>query len=68
MSVYRGVCLINTPPSSKTRVKVGQDFLDTKNITYFWFRTVAHVDLTEHLVDVVFTLFDDNGDGKLSNK
>jgi len=31
-------------------------------------RTVAHVDLTEHLVDVVFTLFDDNGDGKLSNK
>ena len=32
------------------------------------FRTVAHVDLTDHLVDVVFTLFDDNGDGKLSNK
>ena len=24
------------------------------------------MDLTEHLVDVVFTLFDDNGDGKLS--
>jgi len=31
-------------------------------------RTVAHVDLSEHLVDVVFTLFDDNGDGMLSNK
>jgi len=31
-------------------------------------RTVAHVDLSDHLVDVVFTLFDDNGDGKLSNK
>jgi len=31
-------------------------------------RTVAHVELSEHLVDVVFTLFDDNGDGMLSNK
>jgi len=31
-------------------------------------RTVAHVDLSDHLIDVVFTLFDDNGDGKLSNK
>ncbi|XP_023334803.1 calcium uptake protein 1 homolog, mitochondrial isoform X4 [Eurytemora carolleeae] len=31
-------------------------------------RTVAHVDLSDHLVDVVFNLFDDNGDGKLSNK
>merc|ERR1719435_207333 len=31
-------------------------------------RTVAHVDLSDHLVDVVFTLFDTDGDGKLSNK
>merc|ERR1712083_1286438 len=31
-------------------------------------RTVAHVELSDHLVDVVFTLFDDNGDGMLSNK
>jgi len=31
-------------------------------------KTVAHVELSEHLVDVVFTLFDDNGDGMLSNK
>jgi Ca2+-binding EF-hand superfamily protein len=26
------------------------------------------VHLSQHLVDVVFTLFDDNGDGELSNK
>ena len=31
-------------------------------------RTVAHVELSDHLVDVVFTLFDTDGDGKLSNK
>jgi len=30
--------------------------------------TVAHVQLSDHLVDVVFTLFDTDGDGKLSNK
>ena len=26
-------------------------------------KTVAHVELSDHLVDVVFTLFDTNGDG-----
>jgi len=31
-------------------------------------KTVAHVELSDHLVDVVFTLFDTDGDGKLSNK
>jgi len=31
-------------------------------------RTVAHVELSDHLMDVVFTLFDTDGDGKLSNK
>ena len=31
-------------------------------------RTVAHVELSDHLTDVVFTLFDNDGDGKLSNK
>ena len=31
-------------------------------------KTVAHVELADHLVDVVFTLFDTDGDGKLSNK
>jgi len=31
-------------------------------------KTVAHVELSDHLVDVVFTLFDNDGDGKLSNK
>ncbi|CAI4222118.1 unnamed protein product [Auanema sp. JU1783] len=28
---------------------------------------VAHVELSDHIVDVVITLFDDNQDGKLSN-
>merc|ERR1711915_181002 len=31
-------------------------------------KTVAHVELSDHLIDVVFTLFDTDGDGKLSNK
>lgn len=31
-------------------------------------QTVAGVDLSDHVVDVVFVLFDENGDGKLSNK
>lgn len=31
-------------------------------------RTVAHVELSDHVVDVVFTLFDENDDGELSNK
>uniref|UniRef100_T1INV9 EF-hand domain-containing protein n=1 Tax=Strigamia maritima TaxID=126957 RepID=T1INV9_STRMM len=31
-------------------------------------KTVAHVDLSDHIVDVVFTLFDENMDGQLSNK
>ncbi|XP_054154411.1 calcium uptake protein 1 homolog, mitochondrial-like isoform X2 [Oppia nitens] len=31
-------------------------------------KTVAHVDLRDHLVKVLFTLFDENQDGQLSNK
>lgn len=31
-------------------------------------RTVAKVQLSDHVIDVVFTLFDDNNDGQLSNK
>lgn len=31
-------------------------------------KTVAHVELTDHIIDVVFTLFDENNDGHLSNK
>ncbi|CAH2992066.1 unnamed protein product [Chilo suppressalis] len=31
-------------------------------------RTVAHVDLHPHLVNVVFTIFDENMDGQLSNR
>ncbi|UYV68461.1 MICU1 [Cordylochernes scorpioides] len=31
-------------------------------------KTVAHVDLDDHVIDVVFTLFDENMDGQLSNK
>ncbi|KAI1286256.1 Calcium uptake protein 1 -like protein, mitochondrial [Halotydeus destructor] len=30
--------------------------------------TVAHVDLSDHLIDVIFTLFDENQDGSLSNR
>jgi len=31
-------------------------------------KTVARVNLSDHLVDTVFTLFDENDDGELSNK
>ncbi|XP_069705238.1 calcium uptake protein 1 homolog, mitochondrial isoform X2 [Periplaneta americana] len=31
-------------------------------------KTVAHVDLTDHVIDVVFTIFDENLDGQLSNR
>uniref|UniRef100_A0A224Z1Z5 Mitochondrial aspartate/glutamate carrier protein n=1 Tax=Rhipicephalus zambeziensis TaxID=60191 RepID=A0A224Z1Z5_9ACAR len=31
-------------------------------------RTVAHVDLRDYVIDVIFTLFDENLDGQLSNK
>lgn len=31
-------------------------------------RTVAHVELSAHVVNVVFTLFDENDDGELSNR
>ena len=31
-------------------------------------QTVSNVDLSDHVVNVVFVLFDENGDGKLSNK
>ncbi|KAK7603492.1 hypothetical protein V9T40_003491 [Parthenolecanium corni] len=31
-------------------------------------KTVAHVDLSDHVIDVVFTIFDENQDGQLSNK
>lgn len=31
-------------------------------------KTVAMADLTPHVIDVVFTLFDENNDGELSNK
>lgn len=31
-------------------------------------KTVAHVDLSDHVIDVVFTIFDENLDGQLSNK
>lgn len=31
-------------------------------------KKIAHVNLTDHLVDVVITLFDENGDAELSHK
>lgn len=31
-------------------------------------RTVAHVDLSPHVINVVFTIFDENMDGQLSNR
>ncbi|KAJ2939638.1 hypothetical protein O0L34_g14358 [Tuta absoluta] len=31
-------------------------------------RTVAHIDLSPHVVNVVFTIFDENMDGQLSNR
>ncbi|XP_030752289.1 calcium uptake protein 1 homolog, mitochondrial isoform X2 [Sitophilus oryzae] len=31
-------------------------------------KTVAHVDLSDHVIHVVFTIFDENHDGQLSNK
>ncbi|XP_050307056.1 calcium uptake protein 1 homolog, mitochondrial-like isoform X1 [Anthonomus grandis grandis] len=31
-------------------------------------KTVAHVDLSDHVIHVVFTIFDENMDGQLSNK
>ncbi|XP_065164581.1 calcium uptake protein 1 homolog, mitochondrial isoform X2 [Atheta coriaria] len=31
-------------------------------------KTVAHVDLSDHVVNVVFTIFDENLDGQLSNR
>ena len=31
-------------------------------------QSVANVRLSDHVVDVVFVLFDENGDGKLSNR
>ncbi len=31
-------------------------------------KTVAGVELSDHVVEVIFNLFDENGDGKLSHK
>lgn len=31
-------------------------------------KTVAHVDLSDHVINVIFTLFDENDDGQLSNR
>jgi Ca2+-binding EF-hand superfamily protein len=31
-------------------------------------KTVAEADLSDHVIDVMFNLFDDNGDGKLSHR
>lgn len=31
-------------------------------------KTVAGVELSDHIINLVFVLFDENGDGKLSNK
>uniref|UniRef100_A0A0A9YGL3 EF-hand domain-containing protein n=2 Tax=Lygus hesperus TaxID=30085 RepID=A0A0A9YGL3_LYGHE len=31
-------------------------------------KTVAHVDLSDHVISVVFTIFDENMDGQLSNR
>ncbi|KAI5710125.1 hypothetical protein M8J76_015546 [Diaphorina citri] len=31
-------------------------------------RTVAHVELSDHVIDVVFCIFDENQDGQLSNR
>jgi hypothetical protein len=31
-------------------------------------RTVAHVNLSDHIIDVVFTIFDENQDNQLSNR
>lgn len=31
-------------------------------------RVCANVELSDHVVDVIFTIFDEDGDGQLSNK
>ena len=31
-------------------------------------KVCANVDLSDHVVDVIFTIFDEDGDGALSNK
>ena len=39
-----------------------------ESISRFFFIIFPGVDLSDHIIDVVFVLFDNDGDGKLSNK
>ena len=40
-----------------------------ESISQKFFKTIfPGVDLSDHIIDVVFVLFDNDGDGKLSNK
>jgi len=67
LNFYQVLYSINDIDTALTFYHVAGAPIDRKTMQHVA-RTVAHVELSDHLTDVVFTLFDNDGDGKLSNK
>jgi len=67
LSFYQVLYSINDIDTALTFYHVAGAPIDRATMQHVA-RTVAHVELSDHLTDVVFTLFDNDGDGKLSNK
>merc|ERR1719239_1717468 len=67
LNFYQVLYSINDIDTALTFYHVAGAPIDRRTMQHVA-RTVAHVELSDHLTDVVFTLFDNDGDGKLSNK
>ncbi|KAH8378002.1 hypothetical protein KR093_008448 [Drosophila rubida] len=58
---------INDVDTALTFYHIAGASIDQKTLKHVA-KTVAAVDLSDHVVDVVFTIFDDNNDNQLSNR
>lgn len=62
--LLRSITDVDTALTFYTLAGAPIDQMTLKHVT----QAVANITLSDHLVDVVFTLFDENNDGQLSNK
>merc|ERR1739844_21375 len=67
LNLYQVLYAINDIDTALTFYSMAGAPIERKTMQHVA-QTVANVKLSDHVVDVVFVLFDEDGDGKLSNK
>ena len=67
LNFFQVLCTINDIDTALTFYNIAGAPIERSTMKHVA-QTVAGVQLSDHVVDVVFLLFDENGDGKLSNR